>query len=243
MPQTLGKEKMKNYLSFGGGVNSVAMMLLFHELEIEHEALYVWMPDHPKTHDYLMLLEYRGYNIKTIFADCGTVEGDRYHNLYDYCWHRRRLPLIKQRWCTDRFKIQTLTKYFDKPCFVNIGYAYDEQKRLGNIVFRNGIEYRYPLIEYELTRKGCINLIKRHNLPIPIKSGCFFCIWQSPSEWRKLRRENPELWCKATKLEDHALTRNPNQYLGKDISIKLIANEKNRFLFDDMSYPPCECGL
>lgn len=36
---------MKNYLSFGGGVNSVAMMLLLLDEGVEFEAVYVWMPD------------------------------------------------------------------------------------------------------------------------------------------------------------------------------------------------------
>ena len=54
---------MRNYLSFGGGVNSVAMMLLLLDEGVEFgpgkdaEALYVWMPDWPETHEYLMMLE------------------------------------------------------------------------------------------------------------------------------------------------------------------------------------------
>lgn len=32
---------MKNYLSFGGGVNSTALYLLMQEMEIDFEAVYI----------------------------------------------------------------------------------------------------------------------------------------------------------------------------------------------------------
>ena len=51
---------MRNYLSMGFGVNSVALYLLMQDLEIEFEAIFI---DHGG--DYLETYEYAKYFIST----------------------------------------------------------------------------------------------------------------------------------------------------------------------------------
>jgi hypothetical protein len=248
---------MKNYLSFGGGVNSVALYLLLMEQGLEpgnaetgFEAVYVWMPDWPETHEYLMMMEYKGYPITTIFPNVYRKNlGKSFYNLYDFCIERRILPLRYQRWCTGDFKVKALNKYFKKPCFVNIGIDYGEIHR-AKISSNNGMEYRHKLIEYEMDRNDCIKLIKQHNLPEPIKSGCYICPFQQPKHIRHLRRKHPDLFCKAVSMENEATLNAIDK--GYDIENAILikprrllewVEEKDSFLFDDMAYPPCECGL
>lgn len=246
---------MKNYLSFGGGVNSVAMMLLLLDEGVEFEAVYVWMPDWPETHEYILMLEEKGYpSVKIIFPSVKSVKGPLgpvpgiYSNLYDYCLDRNMVPSWSKRWCSLKFKKQTLCKYQIAPAWVNIGYGYDEQKRA---VFSSegGYEYRFPLIEREITRKKCIEIIKAHGLPVPVKSGCFFCPHQSHSQWKKLRRVHPALFCKAVKLEKGSLEvarikKGRPTYLSKyDIPLERVVEAKDSWLFNELAYPPCQCGL
>lgn len=237
--------KMKNYLSYGGGRNSVAMLLLFHELEIEHEAVYVWMPDWPETHEYLLMLESKGYPISVIFP-----QNQGHWNLYEYCMAYEMTPSYINRWCTVKFKIGTLERYYRGPGFENIGISLEESHR-AKLKTKKGIESRYPLIEHGMDLQGCIDLIKRHGLPVPIKSGCFFCCFQRVEQWKQLRRVNPDLFCKAVQLEKLSMENAKNQgkkhpgYLCNlsDRTLEQIVNEQNRYLFHEMGYPPCNCWV
>ena len=110
---------MKTYLSFGGGVNSVAMMLLLLDEGIEEfEAVFVdHGTDWPETYKYFDMfqgwLTRKGYKPITVLKP--NVEG--FTNLYDFYWHKKWVPSHMRRICTDKFKIRPLFKYFDKPCF------------------------------------------------------------------------------------------------------------------------------
>ena len=236
---------MRNYLSFGGGVNSVAMMLLLLDEGVEFEAVYVWMPDWPETHDYLMMLEEKGYPI-TVITGGETVRGVKEGNLYEYAWSQRMVPQRKPRWCTARFKVETMLKYYQTPSFVNIGIGLDEAHR-AKMSSTSGMEHRFPLIEREVDRKGCIEIIKHHGLPVPIKSGCYICPFQRKSQFRQLRRLHPDLFCKLVNLEkrnnENRILKGNEPYYNMGKPISLVVNEPDAFLFKELSYPPCQCGL
>lgn len=236
---------MKNYLSFGGGVNSVAMMLMLLDEGVKFEAVYVWMPDWPETHEYILMLEDNGYPI-TIITGGKSHRGVKLGNLYEYAWSQRMMPQRNPRWCTSHFKIAPLSAYFQKPCFVMLGIDAGEshRARLGSI---NGIENRYPLIEREIDRQECIKIIKEHGLPVPIKSGCYICPFQRVSQIKELRRKHPDLFCKLVDLERrnnaYRETKGKAPYYNMRKPMDKIINEPDSYLFDEMAYPPCQCGL
>ncbi len=248
---------MKNYLSFGGGVNSVAMMLLLLDEGVEFEAVYVWMPDWPETHDYLMMLEDKGYPITVLFPwdrrkswPMGLPpDPDKYYsNLYEFCWDRHIFPYRQNRWCSVDFKQRTLKRYYQGPAFINIGYDIGEERR-AKITSDGDFEYRFPLIEHEIDRKGCLEIIKGHGLVPPPKSGCFFCPEQNRPAWRHLRRKHPDLWCASVQLEKRAVSKAIEMghsvfYLADNHKpLSVIVNERDSYLFDELAYPPCQCGL
>jgi hypothetical protein len=230
---------MKNYLSFGGGVNSVAMMLLLMDEGVEFgpgkdcEAVYVWMPDWPETHEYLLMLEEKGYPVTVIMP----AVRHKYHDLTEFCYEKRIIPFRQRRWCTSDFKIATLQKYFQKPCFVMLGIDAGESHR-ATLSSHCGTENRFPLIERGVDREGCLKIITDHGLPAPPKSGCWICPFQRISEFKRLRREHPDLFCRAVELEE-----NSGKILVKTKNLTQIINEPDAYLFDDMAYPPCQCGL
>lgn len=236
---------MKNYLSFGGGVNSVAMMLLLLDEGVEFEAVYVWMPDWPETHEYLMMLEDKGYPI-TVITGGKTTKGEKLGNLYEYAWSQMMMPQRKPRWCTGDFKIKILNSYFKKPCFVLLGIDANEPHR-ARIASDQGIENRYPLIERDIDRNGCIKIIKEHGLPLPIKSGCFICPFQRVAQLKQLRRLHPDYWCRLVHLEnrnnDDRVNKLKEPYYTWGKPVSEMVNEPDTYLFNDMAYPPCQCGL
>ena len=171
-----------------------------------------------------------------------------FSNLYDYCYGMKMTPSRVQRWCTHRFKTIFLDSYRTKPCFVFIGYDYDERHR-AKISSNNGMEFRWPLIENEIDRDGCKQIIRDHGLPIPIKSGCYICPFQRVGQLRELRRKHPHLFCKLEQLEDRnneerkRLGKEPYFSFKKPVREVAEKNIKQSKLWEDDEYPPCEYML
>lgn len=236
---------MKNYLSFGAGVNSVALYLLMLDQGVEFEAIYVdHGADMPETHEYMEMFRAK-YPVTILTPD---VEG--FSNIYEYYLHKRKMPSIMKRDCTDKFKLRPVYKYVEKPCFMFLGIDVGEARR-ARLNSKKGVENRYPLIEDGIDREGCKKLIRRHGLPVPAKSGCFMCMYQKAGQWRNLRRVHPELYCKAQKMEKAAMSWRTEQ--GKKAftlcnngkTLDQLINEKQKALpgMEDLEYPPCQCGL
>jgi hypothetical protein len=240
---------MKKYLSFGGGVNSVAMMLMLLDQGEDFEAIFVdHGTDWPETYEYFEMfqgwLKDNGHDLITVLKP--TVTG--YSNLYDYCHHYQITPTFMRRFCTAKFKIIPINKYVQKPCFMMIGIDADESKR-AKISTDKGIEKRYPLIEYDINREGCRQIIRDRGLPVPMRSGCYICPFQRKGQWRELRMVHPELFCKAVQLEDRNMEyrrsrgKTARALSGSGKRLSAIVDEDQLNLFEQDNYPPCQCGL
>lgn len=237
---------MKRYLSFGAGVNSVALYLLMQDMGIEFEAVFV---DHggdwPETYEYVDYFIATGRPVTVLNPD---VEG--FSNIYDYYFFKKKVPSIIKRDCTDKFKLRPFYKYAEKPCFVMLGIDAGEQHR-ARLNSKKGVENRYPLIEENIDREGCKVLIIGHGLKVPPKSGCFFCMFQKKSQWRNMRRTRPEMFCKAQKLEKETMRERKRfgtkqfTLLGNGHTLGELINDKQAALpsMEDIEYPPCQCGL
>jgi hypothetical protein len=233
---------IKKYLSYGGGVNSTAMLLLLTDEKWKFESIYV---DHgcdwPETREYVrMMREIWNYPItilKPNVEGCTTLE--------EYLMKRKMIPSRMLRFCTDKFKMRIINKYVQKPCFSLIGFSTDEEHR-AKLSVENGVENRFPLLEYEISRKGCEKIIRDHHLPIPIKSSCWFCPFQRIGQWKKLRREHPDLFCRAKILEDKTNEVRASKgkepiYLADRPLDEIVKETQGRLWADD--HPPCQCGF
>jgi hypothetical protein len=234
---------MKNYLSFGGGVNSVALYLYLLDNNIVFEAVFVdHGTDWPETYEYVKMFKDK-YPLTVLKPD---VQG--YNNLYNYCWFKEWVPSPMRRWCTDKFKVRVINKYYQKPCWQMLGIDFGEAKR-AKMSSTKSIESRFPLIEAEIDREGCKDIIRSHKLPIPIKSGCFICPFQKVHQWKELRQHHPGLFCKAVELERRNMAfrkaqgKKPMFLSMSKRSLQTIVDENQRQLFKEDEYPPCNCGL
>ena len=245
---------MKRYLSFGGGVNSTALLLMLRDdpQYDDVEAVFVNHGcDYPETYEYVDYLRKVGYAITEIRPDFRGFD-----DLYDYCIDARIVPTRFMRWCTQNFKIKPLHDYFETPCEVFIGIDADEERRAKDSAV-DGMTNRFQLIEQGIGRQGCIDIIEAHGLRVPPKSGCYICPFQRRSQWVELNQAHPELWCKAIGLErvniEAQSERRPGDepmYLAdKPLdSIVRAKDARGRYadddqldLFDDRR--PCQCGL
>lgn len=235
---------MKNYLSMGFGVNSVALYLLMEDLGMELEAVFVnHGGDWPETYQYADYFIATGRPVTVIYPEYqGCVE------LMQFCRKNRMTPNQFQRWCTQHFKVQPFRNYITTPCFVHIGIDAGEAKR-AKMSGVGGQENRHLLIEYDIDRDGCIDLIAKHGLDVPMKSGCYVCPFQRAAQWRELRMKHPDLFCEAVKLEEKQNEARLEKGKGpfwvrKGGPLSSFINDKQEVIpgFRD-EYPPCQCGL
>lgn len=124
--------------------------------------------------------------------------------------------------CTNDFKIRLVNRVArelgatnDNPAQIGVGISIDEFQRMNSDDPKAPHVHKvYPLIDLRLTRADCETIIHRAGLPIPPKSSCFFCPFQSMAAWQSLKNNQPELFEKAASME-----RSVNQKraaLGKD---------------------------
>jgi len=105
----------------------------------------------------------------------------------------------------------------------------------------------YPLVEWGWTRAECVEAIKRHGLPQPGKSSCFFCGAMKKREVYALRDQYPELLARALRIEDDAQTTNrTNRGLGGERNLWrdwLNQDAAQAKLWDDVEpvHVPCGC--
>jgi hypothetical protein len=228
-------------ISFGGGVNSVAMtIMLYKRGEIYPLVFADTMAEHPETYCYMDYFEREflsKYGQKIVRLN--PIDNPEYYEpankglaLYDWFWNLKFVPLPMQSACSTQYKRRPLTKYAKKPHIM--GFAMDEQHRA------TGKDI-YPLIENKIDRNGCIEIIKQQGLSIPIKSGCYFCAMQRISQWEDTYKNNPDLFQRAIDLEHntHLTIRDkPLEYLRDRF------NGRGGDLFPDYDYEeltPCMC--
>jgi hypothetical protein len=243
--QYLSRNSMKNYLSFGGGVNSVAMYLRLKILGWKFEAVFQDTGcEMPETYEYLEMFT-KKYPV-TILPPREYPKGS--FGLYNHCLKYNMVPTPLVRWCTDQFKVRPIHAYVEKPCFMLIGIDAGESHR-AKLSSNNGIEHRFPLIELCINRARCKEIIEEHNLPIPLKSGCFICPYRKKQQWKDLRMIHPDLFCKAETLERNSMEYRKSQgkkamtLSGSGKLLKTIVDEKQSKLWKEDEFPPCECML
>lgn len=196
----------KHILSFGGGVNSVALMvwLLDSKQPLDEVVFADTGAELPETYAYLPLVEdylsQYGVPFRIIPA---LVRG---RNLYETCWERRVFPSTIWRWSTRDFKVKPIFRYYaslDAHINQYLAIAYDELERM-RTSHASYVTNLYPLVEHKITRVQCSELIREAGLPLPVKSSCFFCPFSSLERWKWLYETHPELYEKAVALEENS---------------------------------------
>lgn len=189
--------------SFGGGINSTAMLIGMVE-RAEHCDLILFADtggEKPHTyshiHEFSRWLKFVGMPPITVVAESQTLEAD--------CLKRNALPGIAYGFksCSDHFKMRPQNRYLSErgiiPRVKLIGFDADEPHRAKNIPGN-----RYPLIEWNWGREECIEAIKRAGQKVPDKSACFFCPSSKKREIFELRRIYPDLAARAVAMEKNA---------------------------------------
>lgn len=130
-------------------------------------------------------------------------------------------PGVLPRRCTYTFKVDQIIRKIRKiappkrgedsvTVIQWIGISLDEVHRMKPSA-HSWIEHRWPLIEKRIKRHDCLLWMNQHGYPKPPRSACYYCPYHSDTEWRRLKKEEPEEFAKAVKF-DHAIRNLSKQF-------------------------------
>lgn len=238
---------MRTCLSFGGGVQTTALLVLIADGKLPRPDAVVFSDtgaEHQATYDYMAevsgpFARKHGIKITVLGADWRT--GHYSADLETYCREHRMLPGTWVRWCTDRYKVRPIARFNARrlgatvadPVESWIGISTDETRRARPSTNPCEVK-RYPLIELGVSRAGCEDLIAAAGLAVPPKSGCWFCPFQKQSRWHQLKREEPELFERALFMEGNARGKDGSpKYLPMFGSLQRVAMQDELPGFDE----------
>ncbi len=98
----------------------------------------------------------------------------------------------------------------------------------------------YPLIEWNMTRQSCRDLILSSELPLPPKSACFFC---PASKRKEIAQLPPDLYARAIAIEEKARA-TTELGLGRELHWSNVARDAEVWDWideHDASRIPCGC--
>ncbi len=254
-------------VAYGGGKNSAAMLLGFREREIRPDLLLFanTKGEKPETYDHL----------REISALCQVWWGkevievrklyqNEHEGLEDECLRKKMLPSLAygRKGCSMKHKVEPQNRYvrqwMDDAGVMKtrraIGYHAGEGhrsvgKKTEDLGKGRMSQFWYPLIEWQWRERECVEAVARHGIFTPPgKSACFFCPAMKRHEIVALKRDHPELYERAVKLEETAVTRKQMGLTGGHLKWSDITqnDEEQQKLWDwaDEHAPsavPCGC--
>ena len=246
-------------VAYGAGTNSTAMLIEMRKRNIIPDLILFSDTggERPETYDYLnkfncWLVIHGMPKITTVknvdkYGEIKTLERD--------CHRRKRLPSLAYgfKTCSLQYKKAPQEKFCNHfPPAVNawgkgekvikaIGFDAGEERRAKGYEDEKYKDW-YPLIEWNIDRGGCEQIIKDAGLPQPGKSSCFFCPSMKKREIFELREQYPDLLKRALAIESNAeLTVIPG--LGRSFAWNdLIQDDANQMkMFVDVVDQACGC--
>lgn len=223
----------KMIVSFGGGVNSVALLVHLQLLGLVPEAIVMADPGSERAgtvsfRDEILPAWLDSVGFPRVQVIDRITEGEhvrrawRLETLEDECLRVKALPSVAYGWkkCSAKYKGDTQRWWAQRQAWAQaewrasrkiskvIGYDWGEQRRVKK-AFQNEWENArfepvYPLVEAKIDRDGCEQLITSAGLPLPPKSACTFCPNNTIEEWVDLRRDEPERFERAVAMSRNA---------------------------------------
>lgn len=243
--------------AYGVGTDSTAMLI---EIVTRGEQLDLVLfadtgAEKPHTYDYLEMfsnwLKSKGYPAVEVVQTVNK-HGQRIR-LDDICLEQSVLPSIAYGFksCSEKHKIRPQDKFVNNWAPARkvwseggkitklIGYDATERHRAKDYP-SDKYQYRYPLIEWNIGRNECKEIIKSAGLPQPGKSACYMCPSSQPSEIRHLAATYPDLCKKALEIESNAQLTTVKG-LGRHFSWRNVLATDDMF-DDEFVVPEIPCG-
>lgn len=198
---------MHNVVSFSGGKDSTAMLLLMLENQMPIDEVVFCDTDmeFPQMYDHISLVEKKtGIQVTRLKQEKSfeywATEHLKKNGNVGYWW-----PNMMNRWCTSYFKSNAFKKYtkqkYGKDVVKYVGIALDEPKRIKN----DGS--KYPLYEYGITEAAALKMCYERGYhwnglyETFQRVSCYCCPLQRIGEARSLYRNYPDLYQRILDIE------------------------------------------
>lgn len=197
-------------LSMGLGVQSSAMILMMKEGTLEKPDFIVFSDtgsEKTETYDHLPRVEQVAHEIGVPFVTVRSHRG----SLHEDYRSKSAIPIVTNRSCTFNFKILPIRRWArtivgnrnGKLLFVSwLGITTDEKHRAVDPGTPYWAGVRFPLVEQDISRRQCVDILKRHGWGDVVKSGCFLCPFNSMKGWANLSKTHPEQFAIAVEMEE-----------------------------------------
>ena len=198
-------------LSYGGGTQSTAILVLIRDGYLPAPDLVLHADtgsELPETVAFLSEAKALCDEIDIPFIIVGSHRGSL-HN--DYL-RLNTIPVIGTRSCTGNFKILPQRRFLREIvgnkrgkvlAKMWLGITLDEARRRSSHCDVKWTELTYPLLDdYPITRDQAIAINEKAGLTVG-KSGCFCCPYAGSNHWFDLRKNHPELFEIAIKMEEN----------------------------------------
>jgi len=252
-----------NVVSFGGGVNSTAVIVGMYERGERIDAIVFADTGVEKPHTYDFINQLSEWCVSNSLPYIEIVKGSQPQQVIDgtlenECLRLGALPSKAMGFgaCSMKWKQDPFKKWVKKNCAERptVMYGFDagefDRVERSQKYIEDLYDKRYPLVEWDWHREECVAAILRHGLPDPGKSACFFCPSSKKPEIIELKRRYPDLLNRALEIERKALAgEGPapafrGKGLGRSFSWGefLRLTEAQQDLFSDAGTPEVDCG-
>lgn len=250
---------MIRHLSYGGGVNTKALVLGLYERG-EHVDITLFADtgrrDTELPETYADIDAMSDWCVKHGLPPIITVRVTG-ESLEENSLRRKALPAIAYGYktCSQRWKIEPQQKYLNnwapareawargEKILTIVGFDADEPHRTSTAYDEKKYAKWYPLVDWDWGREECEETIRRHGLAVPPKSSCYFCPNRSAEEFKLMRLTHPEYLARAIAMEENAdLT--DLKGLKRDYSLRDLIqfDEAQLKMFDQRTGKPLPCG-
>jgi len=234
-----------NIISYGGGQNSTAMIIKMYNQGMQIDEIIFSDVGNEMPETYEFLKEFKKWCKKNKLKL--TIIKSKLGKLKDYYKSKNMIPYRMFRHCTDKFKIVPMNDYIKKtyglktPINMYMGIASDEKHRAEKIRGRKQFTHKFPLVEWDIDRQGCIDIIKSEGLSVPVKSGCYFCPFQPKKAWVSLLEKHPELFQESIDFEKNHRHYPEVTLMGNETleSFRKALKEQTKLFPEDVSITKC----
>jgi len=196
--------KQITIVSYGAGVDSTAMILkmIDEKMKIDHVVFADTGGELPETYE---IVQYMKQFLEKKSIPFTTVKNFSLITLFERCIARHVFPDMFRRWCTRDFKVAPIHRFYKKfydGFHINeyLGIDAAETKRC-RTAKEDYITKFYPLVDWKMDRYNCEGYILKKKFPFVVKSGCYFCPFNSSTRWDYIRQNHPRLYRLCKKLE------------------------------------------
>ena len=230
-----------NIVSFSGGKDSTAMLLMMieHKIQIDYIVFCDTGVEFPGMYKHIKKVEkYIGRKITIVKSK----------NSYEYFLgeHVKRNgtvgyghPDFRNRWCTQALKKSPFKKFIkslnvDKSEVIEYhGIAFDEIKRTEKNK-ENGRIIKYPLVDWEITEKMALEYCYNKGFNWDglyedfVRVSCFTCPMSRIGELRTLYNKYPELWIKLQNLDSKSFRKFRSDYTLQQLTDRFKKENYNK---------------